>query len=175
MRLWTCLGLLTSVKPLWKHHYWHAQRYISYVILGPARLAILTTTQGYVNVSSLELGSVKVIKFRWGPKRIWCVLINRVGREGGTGHRDGRVRGKRPYEHESRNQRKIYKPRHYQQITEAGRGREAVCSVFVRKRYLYRSRNQPTEALISSDLQSPELLHRESCPSSHPGSATSLE
>lgn len=40
----TCVGLLTSVKPLWQCHHRHAQRYSSYVILGPARLAILTTT-----------------------------------------------------------------------------------------------------------------------------------
>lgn len=40
----TCVGLLTSVKPLWQRHHRHAQRYSSYVILGPARLAILTTT-----------------------------------------------------------------------------------------------------------------------------------
>lgn len=58
---------------------------------------------------------------------------------------------------------------------EAGRGHETARSVFVRKRYLDHSRNQLTEALIASDLQSPELLHRDSCPSSHPGSATSLE
>lgn len=39
-----CVGLLTSVKPLWQRHHRQAQKYSSCVILGPARLTMLTTT-----------------------------------------------------------------------------------------------------------------------------------